>query len=133
MKKLLMVCCLLVSIVSLSKAQGGPGRGPRKSPAEQAKDLQASLKLTDDQTAKITAIYTAQSTKMDSVRKAAGDDRQAMMQAMQPMRKATQDKIAAILTDDQKAAWKKQQEEMRANRGNGGGNGGGTPPPPPSK
>lgn len=127
MKKLLMVCCLLVSIVSLSKAQG---RGPRRTPAEQAKELQASLKLTDDQTAKITAIYTEQSTKMDSVRKAAGDDRQAMMQAMQPMRKVTNEKVMALLTDDQKAAWKKQQEEMRAKMQQGGMGGGGTPPPP---
>lgn len=132
MKKLLMVCCFLVSIVSLSKAQGG-GR-MRMSPADQAKQMQTQLKLTDDQTTKITAILQTQATKMDSVRTAANGDRQAMMSAMQPMRKATQEKIAALLTDEQKAAYKKMEEERMSRMQNGGGNGGGgTPPPPPSQ
>lgn len=126
-----MVCCFLVSIVSLSKAQGGGGR-MRMSPADQAKNLQTKLSLTDDQTAKITAIYTEQATKRDSVMKAANGDRQAMMAAMMPMRKATNDKIKALLTKDQVAAFDKMEEEMRARMGNRGG-GGNPPPPPPSQ
>lgn len=129
MKKLLMVCCLLVSMVSLSKAQGRM----RMSPADQAKQLQAQLKLTDDQTTKITAILQAQSTKMDSLRTAnSGGDRQAMMAAMQPIRKATTEKIAAVLTDEQKVAYKKWEEERMSRMRNGGGpgQGGGNPPPP---
>src|ERR1700712_1840823 len=126
MKKLLMVCCFLVSIVSLSKAQGGGGGGRgRMAPADQAKQLQTQLKLTDDQTAKITAILQVQATKMDSVMKAANGDRQAMRGAMQPMRKATTEKITALLTDDQKAAYKKMEEERMSRMQNGGGGGGG--------
>jgi protein CpxP len=121
MKKLLMVCCLLASMVSLSKAQGRM----RMAPADRAKQMQTQLKLTDDQTAKITAIYTAQSTKMDSVMKAGGD-----RSTMRPLMQATNEKVAALLTDDQKTAWKKIQDEQRASRGNGNGGGGGTPPPP---
>lgn len=127
MKKLLMVCCFVVSIVSLSKAQGGGGRMQR-SPAEQAKNLQTQLSLNDDQTAKITAIYTAQAAKMDSIRTAANGDRQAMMSAMMPMRKATSEKIKAVLTDDQKKAYDKMMAE-RMERMRGGQGGGGTPPP----
>ncbi len=130
MKKLLMVCCFVVSIVSLSKAQGRQ----RMTPAEQAKNLQTQLTLNDDQTAKVTAIFTAQAAKMDSIRTAANGDRQAMMSAMMPMRKATTDKIKALLTADQKTAYDKilaDQASRMQNRGGQGG--GGTPPPPPSQ
>lgn len=132
MKKLLLVCCFVVSIVSLSKAQGG-GR-MRRSPADQAKEMQTQLKLTDDQTTKVTAILQTQATQMDSVMKAANGDRQAMRTAMGPMRTATNDKIAALLTEDQKTAYKKMQEErMSRMRNGGGGRGNVTPPPPPSQ
>ncbi|OCX53837.1 hypothetical protein BEL04_06005 [Mucilaginibacter sp. PPCGB 2223] len=121
MKKLLMVCCFVVSIVSLSKAQGRQ----QMAPADRAKQLQAQLKLTDDQTAKVTAIYVEQAAKRDSLMKAGAD-----RQAMRPLMQAANEKIQALLTDDQKAAYKKMQEEMRARMGGGQGGGGGTPPPP---
>ncbi|MES2277960.1 MAG: Spy/CpxP family protein refolding chaperone [Bacteroidota bacterium] len=127
MKKLMLVCCFVIGATAMSFAQGG-GRGPQKPPAEQAKDLQASLKLTDDQTAKVTAIYTANAAKRDSLTKAGAD-----RAAMRPLRQEATDKINAILTADQKAAWKKQMDEMRAKMGGGQGGGGGTPPPPPAK
>jgi protein CpxP len=127
MKKVLLVCCMLIGISAVSFAQGGQ----RRSPADQAKMMQTSLKLTDDQTAKITTILTAQSVSRDSVMKASGDDRQAAMQAFRPMMKANNEKIMAILTPDQKAAWEKMQAERRAQ---GGGQGGGrTAPPAPQK
>jgi len=115
MKKLLLMCCILLGITAVSHAQGG---GQRKSPADRAKDLQASLKLTDDQTAKITAIYTAQTKTTDSLR-TAGADRSAMMPVMQ----ATTAKIKAVLTADQAAEWQKQMDEARAKRAQGGGGG----------
>jgi periplasmic protein CpxP/Spy len=120
MKKIFLMCCLVVGFAAASHAQGGR---MRMSPDEQAKALQTQLKLTDDQTAKITSILTAQSTKMDSVRTAANGDRQAMMAGMQPIRQTTQAKIAAILTPEQAAAYKKIQDEQRARMQNGGGGG----------
>jgi periplasmic protein CpxP/Spy len=123
MKKILMVCCFVLGISAVSFAQGG-GR-PRMSPEEQAKGLQTQLKLTDDQTAKVTAIYQAQSKSMDSLRTANnGGDRQAMFQAMRPMMEASNTKIKAILTAEQKEAFDKMQAE-RANRMRQGG---GAPP-----
>jgi Spy/CpxP family protein refolding chaperone len=133
MKKLLMVCCFVVSIVSLSKAQGGGGGRQQRSPADQAKQLQTQLSLTDDQTAKVTAIYTAQAAKRDSLMKAANGDMQAMRGQMRPMMAATTEKIKAVLTADQKTAYDKILADQAARRGGGQGGGGGTPPPPPSQ
>lgn len=99
----------------------------RRSPEEQAKGLQTQLKLDDTQTAKITAIYQAQAKSMDSVRTAANGDREAMMQAMRPMREATTTKIKAVLKGDQVAAYDKMMAEMRNRQGGQGG--GGNPPP----
>ena len=116
------MCCFLVGITAVSRAQGG---GMRRSPEEQAKNLQTQLKLTDDQTTKITAIYKDQATKRDSIRTASNGDRQAMMQAMMPLMKSTSDKIKAILTPDQAAAYDKMMQDRMSRMRNGGGGGGG--------
>jgi len=88
------------------------------SPADRAKQLQTQLKLTDDQTAKITAIYQTQSTKMDSLR-TAGADRSAM----RPLMQATNDQVKAVLTPDQATAYQKMMDERRARMQQGGGGG----------
>ena len=120
MKKFLLICCFLVGITAVSRAQGG---GQRRTPEEQAKQLQTQLKLTDDQTTKITAIFQAQATKRDSIRTAANGDRQAMMQGMMPLMQDTNNKIKAILTPDQATAYDKMvQERMERMRNGGGGN-----------
>ena len=113
MKKLLLMCCFLIGITAVSRAQGG---GQRRSPEDQAKQLQTQLSLNDDQTTKITAIYKDQATKRDSIRTAANGDRDAMMKAMMPLMMSTSTKIKAILTPDQAAAFQKQQDEMAARR-----------------
>lgn len=121
MKKLLLMLCFIAGITSLSKAQGGQ----RRTPEEQAKQLQTQLKLNDDQTAKITTIMKMQGTKMDSVRAAANGDRQAMMQGMMPIRQMASTKIKALLTADQSVAYDKmladQQAQQRARMQNAGG------------
>ena len=121
MKKFLLMCCFLIGITALCRAQGG---GMRRSPEDRAKDLQTQLKLTDDQTTKITAVYKAQATKMDSVRTAANGDRDAMRSAMMPLIKDTNDKVKAILTPDQATAYDKiiQDRMSRMRNGGGGGN-----------
>lgn len=123
MKKLLLMCCFLIGFTAFARAQGGMGR---MSAEDRAKQLQTQLKLTDDQTAKITAIYKTQRTKMDSIRTAANGDRDAMRSAMMPLMKSTNDQVKAVLTADQAAAYDKWMQEMRAQRmQNGGGGGGG--------
>jgi Spy/CpxP family protein refolding chaperone len=118
MKKFLLMCCFLIGITAVSRAQGG---GQRMSPEDRAKQMQTQLKLTDDQTAKVTAILKTQATKMDSVRTAASGDRSVMRTAMAPIREATNMQIKAILTPEQAAAYQKMQDEMRARMQGGGG------------
>jgi protein CpxP len=123
MRKFLLVCCLFLGIAAVSRAQGGGGQ--RMSPADRAKALQTQLKLTDDQTTKITAIYTAQAAKRDSIRTAANGDRDAMRAAMMPLMQATNTQIKAVLTADQATAYDKMQADQRARMQQGGGGGGG--------
>ena len=111
------MCCFLVGITAVVRAQGGGGR-QRMTPEQQTAALKTSLSLTDDQATKIMAIYTAQAKSVDSLR-TAGADRPAMM----ALRTANMAKVNAILTADQQAAWKKQQEEMRAKMQQAGGGG----------
>jgi len=125
MKKLLFVCCIVLGVSTLSHAQGG-GRA-RQTPDQQTAALKASLTLTDAQAAKVLAIYQAQAASRDSLTKAGGDMRAAMM----PMMTATNAKIKAVLTPDQAALYQKQQDDrMKMMQGGGMGGGGGTPPPP---
>jgi len=121
MKKIMLICCLLLGITAVTRAQGGQ----RMSPADRAKQMQTQLKLTDDQTAKITSILQTQQTKMDSVRTAANGDRDAMRAGMGPIRTAITAQIKAVLTPDQAAAYQKMMDEQRARMQNGGGGGGG--------
>ncbi len=116
MKKILLMCCILLGITAVSRAQGGQ----RRSPEERAKMLQTQLSLTDDQTAKITVIYKTMAVKMDSVRNAGGD-----FSAMRPMMQASNDQIKAILTPDQATAYQKILDARRAQMQQGGGGGGG--------
>jgi protein CpxP len=118
MKKILLMCCFLVGITAVSRAQGG---GQRMSPSDQAKQLQAQLKLSDEQTIKIATILQTQATKMDSVRTASNGDRDAMRAGMTPFRNATNAQIKAILSPDQATAWQKIQDERRARQQAGGG------------
>ena len=111
MKKILLVCCLLLGIAAVSRAQG-----MRRSPEERAKQLQTQLKLTDDQTAKITVIYTAMNSKMDSVRNAGGD-----FSSFRPTMTSTAGKIKAVLTPEQATAYQKIIDERRARMQQGGG------------
>jgi len=120
MKKLLLVCAIVLGVSAMSHAQGRPQRSPEESTAA----LKTSLTLTADQEAKVLAIYKAQAASRDSLTKAGGD----MRTGGQAIRTATNAKIKAILTPDQ--ATKFDASQQRGRGGNGGMGGGGTPPPP---
>jgi protein CpxP len=117
MKKFLLMCCFVIGITAVSYAQQGGGM--RKSPADRAKELQTQLKLTDDQTTQITAIFTTAAAKRDSVMKAGGD-----RSAMRPIMQDANQKIQAILTPDQQTAYKQMMADMRAKMQQNGGGGG---------
>ena len=112
MKKMMMICLFLLGISAVSFAQGRQ----RMSTADRVKAMKESLKLSDDQVTKITAIYDSQTKSMDSLRNAGGD-----RAAMRPMMQATNDKVKAVLTPEQAAAFQKEMDERRARMQNGGG------------
>ncbi|MDQ7949478.1 MAG: hypothetical protein REI78_10120 [Pedobacter sp.] len=121
MKKLLMICGLLFTAVTFANAQQGGGApgGQRRMPMsaeDRVKQLDEKVKLTDDQKTKATAVYTAAMEAQKKAREEGGDDRQAMMAAMQKVQADTDTKITALLTDDQKKAYKSWQDDMKAQR-----------------
>lgn len=120
MKKLLLICAFVVGVSAVSFAQdnnGGQngGRGRRGgTPTQMTSRLKEQLSLTDDQVAKVTAIYTAQAKVQDSLRTASNGDRQAIRPAMTALRKTTNDKILTVLTADQAEKFKKQLADQAA-------------------
>ena len=105
MKKILVICCFLIGISAVCRAQRG---AMRLMPEQQAKQLQTQLSL-----------------KRDSIRTASNGDREAMMKAMMPLNQSTNDQIKALLTPDQATAFQKILDERRARMMQGGGPGGG--------
>ena len=92
MKKLLLVALLAVGTSAMSFAQGGPGGG--RTPEAQLERLKGAVTgITADQETKIKAIYAAQTKSQDSLMAAAGDDRMAAFQKLQPITEASNKKI----------------------------------------
>lgn len=119
MKKLVMICGLLFSVVTFAQAQQGGQRRMMATPEERVKQLDEKVKLTDDQKTKATAVYTEAleaQKKMREEMQGGGGDRQAMMEKMQKMTAETDSKINAFLTEDQKKAYKAWQDEVKAAR-----------------
>jgi len=120
MKKLMMICGLLFGMVAFAQAQqesgrpGGPGGRMGANPEARVKQLDEKLKLSDDQKAKLTTIFTEQGEAQKKLREEAGGDRQAMMEKMQKMRAELETKISAVLNDEQKKTYRAMVEEQRA-------------------
>jgi len=117
MKKVLLVCALVLGISAFSFAQGG-GR-MRMTPQAQTDTLKAHVSgVTADQSTKLLAVYTAVAKSRDSLRQAAGDDRQAMMAGFMKMQTTTDAKVKAVLTADQAKEYQtwadKRMAQMRA-------------------
>lgn len=115
MKKLVLVFALVLGASVMTFAQNGGGNGGGRggrNPEQQVKRLKEQLTLTDDQTTKVTAILVAQSKVQDSLRTASNGDREAMRPKQAVLRKATSEKVLAVLTADQAVIYKKQLDEQ---------------------
>ena len=100
--------------------QQGMGRHHEMNPNKQAHHLAKALGLSKDQVQQIKPILADRDTQMTALRgdqSASQDDRRAKMMKL---RTDTNDKINAVLTDDQKAEFKKMNDEMAARMGGGG-------------
>ncbi|TCD00906.1 periplasmic heavy metal sensor [Pedobacter psychroterrae] len=131
MKKLLIICGLLFSVVTFANAQDGQGRRggtPEERAKRQSEQLAEKLKLSDDQKAKVHAIYLEQGPKMRKLRDSLGDNREGFRAAMTKSNAQNEAKIAAVLTDDQKkafTAWIKERNEAMKKRQEANANGNG--------
>ena len=123
MKKVLIICGLLFSVITFANAQDGGRRQGGGTPEERAKRNVAmvaeKLKLTDDQKTQVEAIYLEQNAKMKKLRDSVGDDREGMRAVMTKTMGETDSRIEALLTSDQKklfTAYKEERKEMMKKR-----------------
>lgn len=123
-----MICGLLFSVVTFAQAQQGGGDRKMLSPEERAQksaeQLTKKLNLSEDQKAKVTAIFLDQAATMKKAREEGKGDRDAMMAKMKAVNEENDVKINALLNDDQKKAfadWKTERAENMKKRMSGKG------------
>jgi len=112
------------------QGQMGP-RGGGRMEARQVEMLTKRLNLTADQQTQVKAIDDDTMKQMATVRNDTSlsqDDKRAKMM---DIRKGSQDKIRAVLTDEQKTKYEALLAEMRDRMRERGQGGGGTPPAAP--
>ena len=90
--------------------QGPMAQGP--NPVERLQNAMKALELTDDQKAKLKEIFASYRTELETIRRDADNDRQAMQEA-RPLLQEMRSKVNAILTPEQT---EKLQKEIGANR-----------------
>jgi periplasmic protein CpxP/Spy len=93
--------------------------------------LTKQLNLTPDQVTQVKAIDADTMKQMMALRSDTSLTPDEKKPKMTAIHQASQDKIRALLTDDQKTKFDALEAEMREHRGNRGGGGGGYGPPPP--
>lgn len=123
MKKLVMICALIFGVVVFANAQqpggGRPGGRMQVTPEERVEQLDAKVKLTDEQKAKAQVVYTEAVQSLKKMREemmSGGGDREAMMEKMQKMNADVDVKVNALLNDDQKKVYKAWQDQVKADR-----------------
>jgi protein CpxP len=116
MKRILLLCCLFVGLTAASYSQT---KKTTTDPVEKAKSLQKELKLSDDQTSKIAAVYKESSEKFDKIKVADKGNTDKMMKDIGPLRSATIKKIKTILTPTQAANYDKLIKENKGGKSNG--------------
>ncbi len=107
---------------------GGMGSGGMRG--NQVEFLTKKLSLTPDQVTQVKAIDADAMNQMKALREdtsVAGPDKRAKMM---DIHKTSQDKIRALLTDDQKTKFDALQAQMRERGGDHGGGDGPSPTPP---
>jgi len=110
---------------------GGMGGSGNFDPAafidRQMEELKEGLDLSDDQEKQVREIITAGSETMRKAREEmqdGGGDREAMREKMQQMREEQNEKIKAVLTEEQFTKYEQIQQERRERMRQGGGGGG---------
>lgn len=122
------------------QAEGGTGghRGDHMmDPDERLAHMTKRYKLTADQQSQIKPILQDEQQQMQSMRSDTTASREDKRAKMMSMHQASQQKIEAVLTDEQKQKFEADQQKMQERRSehmHGGGQGSGDagqPPAPP--
>jgi Spy/CpxP family protein refolding chaperone len=116
--------------------QAGPPMGGRGGPGReehQVEMLTKRLSLTPDQVTQVKAIDDDTMKQTRAVREDESIARPDKRAKMMDIRKASQDKIRAVLTDEQKTKYDAMLAQMQQRRENGQGGPGGPPPAPPQQ
>ena len=107
---------------------GGPGNfDPAAFVDRQMEELKEGLELSDDQEKQVREILTAGSETMRKAREEmqdGGGDFEGMREKMQQMREEQNQKIKAVISEEQFAKYEKIQQERRERMRQGGGPGG---------
>lgn len=121
MRKILLLCCLVagISTAGISQAKNANTTDPEVK----AKQLQKQLKLTDDQTKKVTAIYDDSAKKYAKIKADNHGDTNKMLVDIKPLRASTITKIKAVLTPKQSAEYDELLKSKKGEDGNGWGDG----------
>jgi protein CpxP len=109
---------------------GGGHRGPGQREEHQVEFLTKKLNLTPDQVGQVKAIDDDSRKQMMALREDTTVSRDDKRSKMMDIHKASQDKIRAVLTDDQKTKYDALQAQMKERRESRDGNQGAPPPPP---
>jgi periplasmic protein CpxP/Spy len=113
--------------------QAGPRHGGQGGMrGNQVEFLTKKLNLTPDQVTQMKAIDDSTRQQMMALRSDTSLTPDEKKPKMTAIHQASQDKIRALLTDDQKTKFDALQAQMRERRGDHGG-GDGPPPPPPQQ
>jgi protein CpxP len=117
MRNFFLICCLSIGIASAAFAQ--TNHTP-SDPEEKAKGLQKELKLSDNQTTKVAAIYKESEEQFDKIKAKEHGNTNKMLKDVGPLRTATIKKIKAILTPGQSIKYDKLLKESKGQGLNGG-------------
>ncbi|MDR1222454.1 MAG: hypothetical protein LBL07_06195 [Tannerella sp.] len=115
------VCMLMLTFMVSAQNQGGRGMSEEER-AKRYDELKKELSLTDQQVDSLKAIDQELFTKMREVREKNGDNREKNREDMRKLTDKRNERVKAILTEEQYTKYQKM-EEQRRQRNPGGGRG----------
>lgn len=104
---------MLFSVLALFVLSASSNAQMRMSPSGRAKQLAEQLKLSDDQTKKVEAIFTKSEEKAFKIMENDGFGNGENRDKMMKIREEANGEIMKILNDKQKSEFKKIIEEQR--------------------
>jgi Spy/CpxP family protein refolding chaperone len=117
MKKLIIAALLVVGVSSF--AQDNTDRPQRSNMTPEQRSEQRIARMTKDlnldakQQEQLKQLYAEQAKAREAQRANATDKKDQGRENMEAQRKATEEKMAAILTPEQLTKWKASQDKMR--------------------